>query len=135
MCDLCNERSATLRQFGRFIIVFNKYPYLPGHIMIVTEDHIGNSWTNLSIKDAEKLGKIIRWCEKILKRGFCTDSLNMGQNIGPISGASIDEHFHIHLVPRLKNDHGFFNIFAGLPPRKYLEKVKSVEQLLRTAKF
>lgn len=135
MCDLCTERAATLRKIGRFVIVFNKYPYLPGHIMILTDEHVGNSWGNLSPKDAEKLGKIIRWCEKILKKGFGTESVNIGQNIGPESGASIDQHFHVHLIPRLKNDHGFFNIYASQPPRKYEDKVKNVAKLLTTEKF
>ena len=53
---------------------------------------------------------------------------NIGYNLGPFGGASI-EHLHLHLVPRFKNEIGFMDIIAGArtfvgEPNEMVEKIR-----------
>lgn len=87
-------------------IVMNKYPYTPGHFMIIPHFHTdkleeleSESWVHMS--------KIAQMCVRLLKEGFGAHGVNIGMNLGKAGGAGIAEHIHMHLVPRFERDTNF----------------------------
>jgi len=82
--------------------VMNRFPYNPGHFMIIPHRHIGE-YENLNEKEVTHIAKMAQIGCKILK-DFGADGINMGWNLGFDAGAGIPGHIHLHLVPRFKRD-------------------------------
>ncbi|WP_345991333.1 HIT domain-containing protein [Sulfurimonas sp. HSL-1716] len=93
-------------------MVMNKYPYTPGHFMIIPhlhtdklEDLPGETWLHMS----DLAQKSVR----LLKEGFNAQGVNIGMNLGESGGAGIAEHIHMHLVPRWQRDTNFITSIAN----------------------
>ena len=89
-----------------FFIVMNKYPYSPGHFMIIPNYHTAN----LEDLDENVAMDIMAFAQKgirLLKDILNAQGVNIGMNLGKIAGAGIAEHIHLHLVPRWGGDTNF----------------------------
>ena len=93
-------------------IVMNKYPYTPGHFMIIPHMHIdklevlpNEIWLHVS----DLAQKSVR----LLKEGFGAEGVNIGMNLGESAGAGIAEHIHLHIVPRWQKDTNFMTSIAS----------------------
>ena len=82
--------------------VMNRFPYNPGHFMIIPARHIAN-YEDLNEEELFHISKMAQAGCKILK-DFGAEGINMGWNLGFDAGAGIPEHIHLHLVPRFKRD-------------------------------
>lgn len=112
-------------------IVMNKFPYTPGHILIVPHLH----------KDSpEKLPQDI-WLQtfKIAQDSmqilydYGASGINMGMNIKQSGGAGIPAHLHLHLLPRWSGDTNFITTIGNV--RSYgIDFEKVYEQFLQSAK-
>lgn len=90
----------------RTLIMMNKYPYNNGHVMVVPETH-ARRLAELGGREMDDLFEAVREAEEMLFACFESDGLNIGLNIGAAAGAGIDEHLHVHLVPRWVGDTSF----------------------------
>jgi len=89
-----------------FFIVMNKYPYSPGHFMIIPNLHT----SNLEDLDPQVFAKMSICAQKgvkMLKEVLNAQGVNIGMNLGKAAGAGIAEHIHLHLLPRWKGDTNF----------------------------
>lgn len=86
--------------------VMNRYPYTPGHILIIPHEH-KDTPSALYEKDWAHLNEVALKSIKMLE-AFGAQGINMGINIKNVGGAGIPEHLHIHLVPRFSGDTNFF---------------------------
>ena len=101
-----DEELGVLYRDDDFFIVMNKYPYSPGHFMIIPHFHTDK----LEELDPRIWAKISLYAQKgvlLLKDVLKAQGVNIGMNIGQISGAGIAEHIHLHLVPRWMGDTNF----------------------------
>lgn len=101
-----DENLGVLYREDDFFIVMNKYPYSPGHFMIIPNHHTANledldSATFMKISVATQKGV------KMLKEVLNAKGVNIGMNLGDAAGAGIAEHIHLHLVPRWSGDTNF----------------------------
>lgn len=94
------------------MVVMNKYPYNPGHLLILPLRHEGDLLV-LSEQETSELMKMIRHCVAILKKALSPVDLNIGMNLGRGAGAGIPEHLHTHIVPRWPGDTNFFAVIAN----------------------
>ena len=92
-------------------IVMNKYPYTPGHFMIIPHLHTdkleelpSETWLHMSVLAQKGV--------RLLKEGFGAHGVNIGMNLGKAGGAGIAEHIHMHLVPRFERDTNFITSIA-----------------------
>jgi ATP adenylyltransferase len=86
--------------------VMNKYPYTPGHFMIIPHRHT-DSLEVLPPFDWQHIALLAQKGVAALKEEFHTGSVNIGMNLGEASGAGIAEHIHLHLLPRWHKDTNF----------------------------
>lgn len=92
-------------------VVMNRYPYTPGHFMIIPHCHTDalesldpQTWLHMSVLAQKGV--------RLLKEGFGAHGVNLGMNLGKAGGAGIAEHIHLHLVPRWERDTNFITTTA-----------------------
>ncbi len=87
-------------------IVMNKYPYSPGHFMVVPNFHTSNI-EDLDDEIWQRVSKRVKQAVKLLKDVMPCEGVNIGMNLGKAAGAGIEQHVHYHLVPRWIGDTNF----------------------------
>ncbi|MEA1917751.1 MAG: HIT domain-containing protein [Campylobacterota bacterium] len=87
-------------------IVMNKYPYTPGHFMIIPKFHT-DSLEELDPKAWQHISLLAQNGVALLKNVLNAQGVNLGMNLGAVSGAGIAQHIHLHLVPRWGGDVNF----------------------------
>jgi ATP adenylyltransferase len=92
-------------------VVMNLYPYNSGHLMIVPFTHAGDL-SGLSEAETAEMMQSARQCVKVLTEAFHPHGFNIGMNIGRVSGAGIEAHVHLHVVPRWNGDTNFMPVLA-----------------------
>ncbi len=87
-------------------VVMNRYPYTPGHFMIIPHRHT-DALEALSEDVWLHMSALAQKGVKVLKEGFGAHGVNLGMNLGSAAGAGIEQHIHLHLVPRWRGDTNF----------------------------
>lgn len=87
-------------------IVMNRYPYTPGHFMIIPHIHT-DALETLDPKIWLHMSALAQKGVQMLKESFGAHGVNIGMNLGKAGGAGIAEHIHLHLVPRWERDTNF----------------------------
>jgi ATP adenylyltransferase len=89
-------------------IILNRYPYTSGHLMVVSFDH-KSSLEELGSKVRAEIMELAAQVMSLLRREYKAQGFNIGLNIGEAAGAGIEEHVHLHVVPRWKGDTNFMS--------------------------
>lgn len=116
--------SHTLYEDEQFKVILDVGPATKGHALILPKDHYANLYElpEETAADAMKLTKkmMITMTEKLKCDGF-----NVIQNNGEVAGQTVF-HFHMHLIPRYKNDGEILKYIAGEPNQEELAKIKQI---------
>ena len=91
---------------GLAFAVMNRYPYANGHVMVVPCRHVG-SIEEITDEETLDLMGLVRIVSSALRQSFGAQGLNIGINNGKAAGAGLEEHIHIHVVPRWVGDTNF----------------------------
>jgi ATP adenylyltransferase len=117
-CVFCNKAKAShdrenlvLFRGRDNMIIMNLYPYTNGHLMIIPYLHVA-SMEELPPSVLAETGVLIQRSICALRKALAPQGFNLGANIGKAAGAGIDEHFHIHVVPRWQGDSNFMPVLA-----------------------
>ena len=110
--------------------LLNTYPYNGGHLMVVPYKQVAGL-DGLTDEEMTDLMKLTRRCIQALKKVMCPNGFNVGINLGQVAGAGIEEHLHIHVVPRWSGDTNFMPVLAGTSVVP--EALKEVAAKLRKA--
>ncbi len=84
-------------------VLMNRYPYNNGHLMVVPYFHTP-TFDGLSDKMLFDLIKTVDKSVAILRKAFRPEGFNIGLNFGKVAGAGMEQHMHIHIVPRWAGD-------------------------------
>ena len=93
-------------------VILNLYPYNNGHILVVPNRHIA-VLSDLDQEELFDLFRIVQMSERVIKKVYSPDGINIGINLGKAAGAGIDDHIHVHLVPRWSGDVNFMTSVSG----------------------
>ena len=96
----------------RNYIILNKYPYNNGHMMIVPFAHVP-SLQDAPVETLHEMMALAVRCEAALRTAYRPTGINLGMNLGRSAGAGIEEHFHLHIVPRWEGDTNFMSVVHG----------------------
>jgi ATP adenylyltransferase len=92
-------------------VIMNRYPYNSGHLMVVPYRHCP-SLVDLAPEEASEAMSLLQRMMRVLQAVSNPDGFNVGANIGRTAGAGIDQHVHLHLVPRWNGDTNFMPLIA-----------------------
>jgi ATP adenylyltransferase len=118
-CVLCAKgrepadvASLVLYRGATCYVLMNLYPYNPGHLMVTPYAHTADL-PGLDAATAAELLNLARRSVGLLGQELQPDGFNIGMNLGRTAGAGIDEHLHMHIVPRWNGDANFMPIVGG----------------------
>ena len=91
------------------IVIFNRFPYNNGHILIAPIRHIP-TFEEANDDELLELNKLSRDCQKVLFTAIAPHGFNVGMNFGRCAGAGLPAHLHVHIVPRWDGDTNFMHV-------------------------
>lgn len=131
-----DEKLFVLHRGKSAFIILNVYPYNTGHLMVAPYKH---EPTLLELDDEEVLDiiRLLKLSLKALRKAYSPDAFNVGANIGKDAGAGVEEHFHIHVVPRWRGDTNFMPIISQTKviPQALGETYKVLKSAIRELQY
>ncbi len=117
-CIFCRALAAdrdrdtlTLLRRSRCFALLNLYPYTSGHCMVAPNVHA----SDLEELDDATLAEIMlttRSLLKALRTAYAPHGFNVGFNVGAAAGAGLEEHLHLHVVPRWRGDTNMMEVIG-----------------------
>ncbi|NBD39011.1 MAG: HIT domain-containing protein [Verrucomicrobia bacterium] len=92
-------------------LVLNRYPYNPGHLLIVPYREVPDL-DDLRDEERHEMMDLIVFAKKMLRNAMHPSGFNVGFNLGKASGAGIPRHLHAHIVPRWEGDANFLTVIG-----------------------
>ncbi|HAJ79281.1 MAG TPA: HIT family hydrolase [Fibrobacteres bacterium] len=92
-------------------IILNAFPYSNGHLLVIPYLHTSEI-DALDPQTSSELWENVVMAKNVLKSAYRPDGFNIGMNMGRIAGAGIDQHLHIHIVPRWNGDTNFMPVLS-----------------------
>jgi len=116
-CIFCregNDRERLVLMTGPLtLVMLNRYPYVNGHLMVAPRRHTADL-AELSDAEMLELFRTVALCRELLSRSCAPDGYNIGINLGKAAGAGVEDHLHLHVVPRWNGDNNFMSVLADI---------------------
>ena len=107
------QRSLVVFEGESSFVILNLYPYNNGHLMVVPRRHV-SSLASLTADEVREIGVLTQRCEIALFEAYRPQGLNVGINLGKPAGAGVEDHLHVHLVPRWNGDTNFMTVVGNM---------------------
>ena len=111
--------------------LLNKFPYNGGHVLVVPYKRV-TELDELTDKEILDLMKLVIICKQAIVRTMGPDGFNIGINLGRAAGAGVEDHLHIHIVPRWIGDVNFMPAIGqtAVLPEALLETASKLREAL-----
>jgi ATP adenylyltransferase len=76
---------------------------------VIMNRHLGKIH-DLTPEEKVEIFDLVDLCLKVLTEIIKPDGFNLGMNLGKVAGAGVDDHIHIHIVPRWNGDTNFMTV-------------------------
>jgi len=103
-CKIANGEipSKTIYEDENFRVILDLGPATKGHALILPKEHYANLF-ELPEETAAAAMKVAKKLSAQMVENLGADGLNLVQNNGEVAGQTV-KHFHLHLIPRYKDD-------------------------------
>lgn len=123
-CKIANGEipSKTIYEDERFRVILDLGPATRGHALILPKAHADN----LYALEEETAGEVMKLARKMalqMRDRLGADGFNLVQNNGEAAGQTV-MHFHLHLIPRYKDDGQHILWEPGQASSEELEEVR-----------
>jgi len=95
------------------LVVLNRFPYASGHLLVAPRRHLGDL-AALSESEALAIHRYSVRCVEALRSVYAAQGFNLGWNLGRVAGAGIEDHIHLHVVPRWNGDTSFMAVLGDV---------------------
>ena len=109
--DSLRQEDLILLEGKTAYVMLNLYPYINGHLMIIPYRHICKL-EDLGAEETLELFDLVDLSVRSLSECLFPEGFNIGVNLGKAAGAGVDDHVHIHVVPRWLGDTNFMTIIG-----------------------
>lgn len=124
-CRIANGEipSKTLYEDENFRVILDLGPATKGHALILPKDHYANLY-ELPDEVAAQVMKLAKKMAVQVTEKLGCDGLNLVQNNGETAGQTVF-HFHLHLIPRYREDGQTIGWKPQSPSAEELEDIKN----------
>ena len=120
-CFMCENRDTPDNDADNYvlwrtelsIVVFNRFPYNNGHLLVAPNRHIPDM-ESASDEEIFDIVCLTRDLQILLRKAINCHGFNIGANIGRCAGAGLPGHLHIHIVPRWDGDTGYMSVCSDI---------------------
>ncbi len=95
------------------IVMMNRFPYNNAHLLVAPVRHVSDM-DSLSNEEMLDLMIIVRRSIGVLKNVMNPEGFNVGLNLGKTAGAGIEDHMHVHIVPRWNGDTNYMSVLGDV---------------------
>lgn len=95
------------------MVMMNRFPYNNAHLLVAPLRHVPNM-DSLSNEEMLDLLIIVRRSIGVLKNAMNPEGFNVGLNLGKTAGAGIEDHMHMHIVPRWNGDTNYMSVLGDV---------------------
>ncbi len=106
-----DRENLVLLRGEKAMVVFNRYPYNNGHLLITPQEHLGDI-LDISAEIQAECQELLARMVTVLRETIHPDGFNIGLNLGHVAGAGLPGHLHWHIVPRWNGDTNFMPVLS-----------------------
>jgi ATP adenylyltransferase len=117
-CVFCNARDhqddrkdLVLERSEHAFLILNAFPYASGHLMAVLNRHLG-ALDGAEPAELTDMMRLVQRAVAALTAEYRAEGFNVGLNQGRAAGAGIEDHLHLHVVPRWNGDSNFVSVLG-----------------------
>jgi len=119
-CILCalvgegeDQANLIVHRGDRCFVILNAFPYTNGHVMVAPYEHVARL-DELHAAAAAEMMHLAQRSVRALERAYGPEGYNVGANLGAVAGAGVEDHVHLHVVPRWKGDTNFMPVLGDV---------------------
>lgn len=106
-----DEGERILARGDHAFVTLAKYPYNPGHLLVLPVRHTGDL-EGLTAEENAEVAVMLQRSIRALRAAADPHGFNVGLNLGRIAGAGLPDHLHWHVVPRWGGDTNFLPVIG-----------------------
>ena len=114
-CELLEDgdeaASRVLERTELAFVALAKYPYNPGHLLLLPVRHV-DDLEGMTDEENAEVARLLQRSLRALRGTAEPQGFNVGLNLGRVAGAGIPEHLHWHVVPRWSGDTNFMPVIG-----------------------
>jgi ATP adenylyltransferase len=105
-----DDRARLVLQRGpHAFLMLNAFPYTSGHLMAVVNRHVATLRETAQEELADAM-RLVQVGIATLTEEYGPHGFNIGINQGRVAGAGVEDHLHVHVVPRWNGDANFMSV-------------------------
>jgi ATP adenylyltransferase len=132
-CIFCEpEEELLVHRDELALVMLNKFPYSSGHLLVAPRRHAGE-FGELTDYEALAVHRLGAAGVEALRAEYAPHGFNLGWNLGRVAGAGIEDHVHLHVVPRWNGDTSFMPVLGDVKvlPEHLLETARRLRPHFR----
>lgn len=94
------------------LVIMNRYPYTGGHLLVAPRRHTADL-PRLTAEESVYMWEYTRRAVDVIDKIVHAQGYNIGMNLGRSAGAGVEDHLHMHALPRWQGDTNFMHIVGG----------------------
>ena len=106
-----DESTHVVHRGHEVFAILNAFPYTSGHVLVLPYREVPDL-ESLSASEAAELWRTVTDAVRAVKAAYEPGGVNVGINLGRPAGGSVNEHLHVHVVPRWSGDANFMTSIA-----------------------
>ena len=128
--EQADEESLIVHRGRRCYVLMNLYPYSSGHLMVAPYRHVAEPG-DLDADERAEMWELLDRALAVLRDVLAPHGFNAGLNLGRVAGAGVEDHLHLHVVPRWNGDTNFMPVLADV--KVMPEHLRRTAERIRTA--